>query len=649
MNWSNHITRILLAAVLVILQFPAWAAIPLSPADTTIDAKVEQLLSQMTLEEKVGQMTNIGLTAICKGPFWNDADSLEIDTAKLRYMVQTWHIGSIQGKGKYPPTPEEWYHIIKQIQNYALTETRLGIPVLYGIDGVHGAGYSAGSTFFPQEIACAATWNPEFAYKTAEITSYELKASSTPWNYAPVLDVSCQPLWGRIFETYGEDTYLTTKMGAAYVDGAQQKDLSGNNATAVCLKHFIGYGNPCNGKDRSTAIIPENELRQYYLPPFQEAIKKGALTVMLNSGSVNGIPGHVNSHWINDILKGELGFEGFVISDWDDISKLVDVYQVAANIKEATKLAVMAGMDMCMVPYDESFAANLTELVKEGEVPMERIDDVVRRILKVKFKLGLFSKPYTNPKDYPLFGSDEFAMESYRAASECITLLKNRNDILPLKKGVKIMVTGPVAASLNYLNGAWSRTWSGLEEQYNDTGKLTVLDALIQKAGAPNVRYAAGTTIDSIIDIKEAIKQAKKSDVIVACLGEAPATEKPSDINDLDLPPAQIELVKQLSKTGKPIVIVLLEGRPRVFREAEKLSQAVLMAYLPGQEGGRAIADILFGDVNPSGHLPYTYPRYSGAIWKYNHKASDAMDKNFLLHGFDPQFQFGEGMSYTSF
>ncbi len=639
----------LIVALVLVLQLPVWAATPVSSSDTTIEVKVEQLLARMTLEEKVGQMTNIGLTAICKGPFWNDADSLEIDTAKLRYMLQTWHIGSIQGKGKYPPDRQEWHHLIKQIQDYALTETRLGIPVLYGIDGVHGAGYSAGSTLFPQEIACAATWDPAFAYKTGEITSYELKASSTPWNYAPVLDVSCQPLWGRIFETYGEDTYLTTQMGAAYVEGAQQNDLSGKDATAVCLKHFIGYGNPYNGKDRSTAIIPDNELRQYYLPPFQEAIKKGALTVMLNSGSVNGIPGHVNSRWINGVLKGELGFEGFVISDWDDISKLVDVYQVAANVKEATKLAVMAGMDMCMVPYDESFAKNLTELVNEGQVPMARIDDAVRRILSVKYQLGLFEKPYTNPADYPLFGSEQFAMESYLAASESITLLKNNHGILPLQKGTKIMVTGPVAASLNYLNGAWSRSWSGLEEQYNDTGKLSVLEALVQKAGTKNVRYAAGTSIDTMIDLKDAIKQAKKSDVIIACLGEAPATEKPSDINDLDLPPAQIELVKQLSKTGKPIIIVLLEGRPRVFREAEKLSEAVVMAYLPGQEGGTAIADVLFGDVNPSGHLPYTYPRYSGAIWKYNHKASDAMDRNFSLNGFNPQYQFGEGMSYTTF
>lgn len=649
-NYSyKSLLRIFSLAVTFLMLQSVGFAISYSASDSLIDNKVEELLSKMTTAEKIGQMTNIGLTAICEGEFWNDADSLIIDTAELRYMIDKYHIGSVQGKGKYPLSKEEWHNIIKQIQDFAINETRLGIPVLYGIDGIHGANYTANSVLFPHQIACAATWETDFAKKMGEVTSYELKASSTPWNFSPVLDVSNQPLWGRIFETFGEDTYLASKMGEAYTKGSQGNDISGDFSTAVCLKHFIGYGNPNNGKDRSTAKITENELRQYYLPPFEKSIEAGALTIMLNSGSINGIPGHIDSHMINDILKGELGFDGFIISDWDDISKLVAVYNVAKDVKEATKLAVLAGMDMCMVPYDESFATNLIELVEEGEVPIERINDATRRILKVKFKLGLFEKPYTNPADYPLFGSDKFVEYSYDAAKESLTLLKNESDILPLSKNTKVLVTGPTANSINYLNGAWSRTWSGLGTEYNDEGKLSVLQAIENKMGSKNVFYSPGSGIDEVIEDENVFDLAQKSDVIIACLGENPATEKPSDINQLDLPEAQQQLIKKLSKTGKPIILVLVQGRPRIIREIEKLSKGVIMAYLPGQEGGKAIADIIVGNVNPSGHLPYTYPRYSGSIWKYNHKTSEAVDRNFELNAFQPQYEFGEGLSYTKF
>jgi len=649
-NYSyKSLLRIFSLAVAFLMLQSVGFAINYSASDSLIDNKVEELLSKMTTAEKIGQMTNIGLTAICEGEFWNDADSLIIDTAELRYMIDKYHIGSVQGKGKYPPSKEEWHNIIKQIQDFAINETRLGIPVLYGIDGIHGANYTVSSVLFPHQIACAATWETDFAKKMGEVTSYELKASSTPWNFSPVLDVSNQPLWGRIFETFGEDTYLVSKMGEAYTKGSQGNDISTDFSTAVCLKHFIGYGNPNNGKDRSTAKMTEYELRQYYLPPFKKSIEAGALTIMLNSGSVNGVPGHIDSHMINDVLKGELGFEGFVISDWDDISKLVSVYNVAKDIKEATKLAVMAGMDMCMVPYDESFATNLSILVEEGEVPLERINDATRRILKVKFKLGLFEKPYTNPDDYPLFDSEKFIEYSYDAAKECITLLKNEANILPLSKKTKVLVTGPTANSINYLNGAWSRTWSGLETDYNDDGKLSILEAIEQKLGSKNVYYSQGSDIDKTVEDDNILNLAKKSDVIIACLGENPATEKPSDINQLDLDEAQQQLIKKLSTSGKPIIIVLVQARPRIIREIEKLSQGVIMAYLPGQEGGKAIADIIMGDVNPSGHLPYTYPRYSGSIWNYNHKTSEAVDRNFDLKAFDPQYQFGEGLSYTTF
>jgi len=638
----NYFTSILLIAGLFAIPsfgFP----------QTKTDNHIEKLISQMSLEEKVGQMTNIGLTAVCKGPFWNDTDSLEIDTLKLKKMLLKYHVGSIQNKGKYPPSVYEWHRLISIIQDFQINQSRLKIPVLFGIDGVHGANYTASSTVFPHQIACAATWDPIFAEKTGEVTAYEMRASSIPWNYAPVLDISYQPLWGRIYETYGEDTYLASQMGIAYIKGSQGNDLTNDKKAAVCLKHFIGYGVPYNGKDRSTAIISDLDLKEYFIPPFEEAIRAGAKTIMLNSGSVNGIPGHINHHLITDILKGELGFEGFVISDWDDLSKLVGAHNVARDNKEAAKLAVLAGMDMCMVPYDESFAIHLTELVNEGQVPVERINDAVRRILRVKFELGLFDNPYTNPESYPLFGSKEFSDASYEAAQECITLLKNENGILPLKKTSKILVTGPTSNSINYLNGGWSRTWSGVEENYNDPGKSSVLDAIIEKIGKANVSFAMGSGIDKEIDIDAAVKLAEECDFIIACLGESPATEKPSDIDDLDLPEAQLNLVKELALTGKPIILVLLEGRPRVINEIEGLSQAIIMAYLPGQEGGKAIADVLFGDFNPCGRLPYTYPRYSGSIWKYNHKGADAMDKDFTLKGFQPQFEFGEGLSYTSF
>ena len=611
--------------------------------------RVEALLSKMTIEEKVGQMTNIGLTAITKGPFWNDIDSLEIDPEKIKKMLLEYHIGSIQNKGIYPPSVEEWNRMIAEIQDVAMNKSRMGIPVLMGIDAVHGANYNAGSTLFPHQIACAATWNPKHAEIMGEVTSYEMRASSTPWNYAPVLDVSWQPLWGRIFESFGEDTYLTSEMGEAFIRGSQGDDISDPEKTAVCLKHFIGYGNPYNGKDRSPSIIPFRELKQYYLPPFQAAIEAGAMSIMLNSGSVNGIPGHANHALITKLLKEEMGFQGFTISDWDDISKLVNAHYVAHNEKEAVKMAVMAGMDMCMVPYDESFAVHLTELVKEGSVPMERIDDAVRRILRVKFMLGIFEKPMADPSNYKKFGSQEFADLSYEAACECLTLLKNENNILPLNKKANVLVTGPAYNSINYLNGAWSRTWSGVETDYNDEQKATILEAIVEKIGESNVSSVEGVSFTDDINSDRAYQLAQQSDVIVACLGELPATEKPSDTNELDISRVQTDFIKKLSKSGKPIIVVLLQGRPRVIREIEELSSGVIMAYVPGQEGGNAIADVLFGDYNPCGRLPYTYPRYSGSVWKYNHKGSDEIDAEFGFEAFTPQWEFGEGLSYTTF
>ena len=614
-----------------------------------IEKHIDAILSKMTLEEKAGQMTQIGIPAICEqDSYWDAADTLIIDTLKLRKVLTEDHIGSFLGKSFFPPTRKEYYDMIKQIQDFAINKTRLGIPVVYATDAVHGAHYTAGSTIFPHQITMAASWNPERVEKMAEITAYELRASNSPWNFAPVIDISWQAQWGRIYETFGEDPYLTSVMGSAFVSSAQGDDIADPEKTAVCLKHLIGYGSSLYGKDRKNALIPERYIRQYYLPPFEEAIKQGAKSVMINSGLVNSIPCHVNKFLITDLLKGELGYEGIVISDWGDMQFLSEFHKTAPDHKEAARQMVNAGIDMCMVPYDASFAHYIIELVIEDKISILRIDDAVRRILRFKFELGLFDQPNTHYEDYPDFGSDKFAQESYKSAAEAITLLKNE-DVLPLNNGKKILVTGVAAHSLNYLNGPWTKTWSGQETTYNDNEKNTILEALIEKNGASNTQYIAGTSYDDDINTKEAVKAAKNSDYVIVCLGEQPATERPSDIKELHLPEAQRNLVKALKKTGKPIILVLLEGRTRIISDIVPMADGILMAYYPGHEGGDAIADILFGDVNPSGKLPLTYQKHAAAPMPYIHTVSDRTDNSGGYTDYDPQWPFGFGLSYTNF
>jgi len=610
--------------------------------------EIEILLSQMSLREKAGQMTNISLMAVAEGEFWMKRDTVVLDTAKMRVLLVEKGVGSVQNLGSYPFTVEEWNMHIQTLQQYVMENTDLQIPILYGIDAVHGANYSAGSTLFPHQLALASTRNRALAEETGRITSYEMMACNIPWNYAPVLDVSKQPIWGRIFETFGEDTYITSEMGAAFVRGSQGKDLSDPYTTAVCLKHFIGYGTPFNGKDRSPAYIPENYLRELYIPPFQKAIDQGALTVMINSGSVNGIPSHADQVLITDILKGELGFQGFTISDWEDVVNLYKTHQVARDEREAVKLAVNAGLDMCMEPYDASFADLLVDLVDSGEVSMDRVNDAVRRILKVKKKLGLFEKLQTKA-DYSLYGSEEHAQKAYEAAVETVCLLKNENSVLPLNPNRKYLITGVGANSLNYLNGAWSRSWSGRTTEFNDEEKLTIYEAVENIVGSENLTYVEGTDYDNDINTSKAVQAARSADMVIVCLGEIPATEKPSDIDDLMFPEAQLQLVKELSKTGKPIVLVILEARPRIIRPIDPLVDGICVSFLPGHEGGRALADVLFGKQNPSGKLPVTYPRYSNSIWTYDHTKADKRDAGFGFDGFKPQYEFGHGLSYTSF
>lgn len=617
--------------------------------DQLIHHKVDSLLLEMTLEEKVGQMLNIGLPALLKGPFYTYRDTLIFDTVKVNELLVKYKAGSVQNLGNYPLSTNHWRKYIQYIQHVVKSNTRLGIPVLYGIDAVHGANYTEGSVMFPHQINLAAGFNTEYAKTVGEITAYELRASGIPWNYAPVLDVARHPMWGRIFESFGEDTYLTTQMGMAMLKGMQGHNTADKNHVVACAKHFLGYGASYNGKDRAPVIMPENYLRQVLLPPFKQAIDNGLLSIMVSSGAMNGVPSHIDKELLTGLLKDELGFKGVLISDWGDIDNLHSVHKVAKNEREAVKLSVLAGIDICMEPYDASFAKHLIDLVNNNEVPMSRINDAVTRILYLKYKAGIFDQLFYGETTYSNFGSKQSDSINRVIASESITLLKNENDFLPLSKHQKILVTGVAANSINYLNGGWSRTWAGQDTSYNDKDKLSIYQALKAATKSSNVVFAQGTGYTDGNYINQAIRKARGVDAIVVCVGEKPATEKPSDINELDLPEIQQKLVKELAKTGKPIVLIMVQGRPRIIREIEPLTQSIVMAYLPGNEGGLAIADVLFGDVNPSGKLPYTYPRYSGSLWTYDHLLSDERDVNFGLNGFTPQYEFGHGLSYTRF
>jgi len=612
-------------------------------------AFADSLLSLLTLEEKVGQMTNLSLMAIAEGEFWARRDTVILSPEKMKLYLDSFKVGSIQNLGTYPFSPDEWRQNIQIIQDYVEKNTEHQIPVLYGIDAVHGANYSAGSTLFPHQIGIAASRSREVASEIARVTSYEMRASGIPWNYAPVLDVTKKPLWGRTFETFGEDTYISSELGVAMINGGGADSLTSPYSSLACLKHFLGYGAPHNGKDRAAVYLPERIVYQDYLPPFVEAIEAGALTVMVSSNSLNGVASHADKDLLTHLLKEDLGFKGFVISDWNDIDNLIKTHQVARDEREAVKISVNAGLDMCMEPYDASFATHLMDLVNDGEVPESRVDDAVRRILYVKHKVGLFDEIQSDPDLYPKYGGEDFDEIARQTAVETVTLLKNENNSLPISKSEKILLTGYGSHSLNCLNGAWSRTWSGQDTTFNDWEKLTIKEALEAKAGTGNIDWAVGAEYDMELNVSEAVNKAKRSDRIVAVLSELPSTEKPSDIDELDFPEAQINLIEELAKTGKPITLVLLEGRPRLIREIEPLVESIILAYLPGNEGGRAIADILYGDENPSGKLPFTYPRYSGSIWSYDHAKADVRDKGFGFEAYDPQFPFGHGLSYTDF
>ncbi|WP_211093193.1 glycoside hydrolase family 3 N-terminal domain-containing protein [Flammeovirga agarivorans] len=627
------------------------------------EEKARQIVQKLTLEEKVGQMTQITLDVITKGKNAFESDEpLSLDAKLVKEAIAKYKVGSVLNTANNRArTPEKWNEVITMLQKESMSE--IGVPLLYGVDAIHGTTYTAGATFFPQQIGMAATWNPELNRIGSEICAYETRASSIPWTFSPVLDMGRNPAWPRIWETYGEDVYLTSVMGAAAVDGYEGKnnDLTNKNAVASCIKHFVAYGAEKSGKDRTPTYLPEIELREHYLPSYKAAIDAGSHTIMINSGIINGIPVHANYKILTTLLKEELGFKGLVVTDWADIENIHNRDKVSATHKEAVKLAINAGIDMAMVPYNYNFTTNLIELVNEGEVSMERIDDAVTRIVQVKLALNLFDKPYTDIKDYPDFGSKKHEDAAYKAASESITLLKNNKNILPLPKNAKVLVTGPNANSMRTLNGGWSYSWQG-EKVHEFTDKYnTILKSIQNKLGKSNVKYAAGLEYvndgqyfeEQNINIQEAVNAAKGVDYIVLCIGENTYTEAPGNLDDLYISKNQEALTEALAKTGKPIIMVLNEGRPRLISNIEPLAKGVIHTYLPGNFGGDALADILVGEVNPSGKLPYTYPKYPNALTTYDHKPSESSEKMEGMYDYvgstSIQYPFGYGLSYTDF
>lgn len=612
----------------------------------TIYEEIDKLISKMTIEEKVGQMTQITIQVVAKNRGWVD-QQFEVDPVKLEEAITKYHVGSILNVYDAALSLKEWNELIKKIQDIAIRKTRLKIPVLYGIDAIHGANYIKEATLFPHAIAMAAARDPELVRKSAEITAKEIRAAGIPWNFNPVLDVGRHQAWPRLFETFGEDPYLASVMGVEYVRGMQGKGdgLIPPEKAAACLKHYVGYSFPFSGKDRTPAYIPDNMMREIFLLPFKKAVEAGALTVMVNSAEVNGIPGHANSYLLTDVLKKEFGFKGLVVSDWRDILNLYDRDHVAGSPREAVKMAVMAGIDMSMVPYDYSFYNDLLALVRDGEVPISRIDDAVRRILYVKFRLGLFENPYPVKKLIPEVQSKEAVRLSYEAAARAITLLENKNGVLPLQAESRILVSGPTANLRKVLNGGWSYTWQGNEEELYPTHFRTIKEALMDKLGTEKVLYYSED---------ELMKQhpadlADKADAVVLCLGEMPYCETPGNINDLALPKEQYDLVKYARKINKPVILVLVEGRPRLITPVVDLADGILLAYLPGPMGSKAIADVLFGDINPSGKLPYTYPGAANDLINYDYKwlSSNSSDDNRDKQ--NPLYPFGYGLSYTTF
>jgi beta-glucosidase len=627
--------------------------------EKSVEERINLLMANMSIEEKIGQTCQITLDAVLKiDGFGKILEPIQIDEVKLNEAVIKYHVGSILNVSSHTLTLSEWKTIHEKINNLYLKK-QLKIPIIYGIDAIHGVNYTQGATLFPHEIGLAATWNRETLKKVATITASEMRASGIRWNFSPVLDLGRQPLWSRYFETLGEDPFLASELGKQFILGYQGNQSKIEHTHVVsCLKHFVGYSMPQSGRDRTPAWIPEKYMSELYLPPFKAAIEAGALTVMVNSGSVNGIPGHANYNLLTSVLKQKWGFKGFVVSDWEDFSLLQTVHQTAGSYKEAIAQAIQAGVDMSMVPTSplyKEYCREFKQAFTEKLIDSTRINDAVRRILRVKFYAGLFDQTTKEKLENYAFSTPSFKKEAENAVLESITLLKNKNNILPLNPNTKILITGPTANSLNVLNGAWTHTWQGTDTTYNTPRAMSILDAF--KSKNPTISYVKGAVNEykdgwessRILDTIKLKEEASKIDVILLCLGELPGTEKPGDIRDLNLPEAQLQLAKCAIKTGKPVIALLVEGRPRTLHSIVEGLDAIIQLYLPGDYGGIACAKIVYGDENPCGKLPYTYPKYSGIIEHYDHPMSVEKSKTNEWNGFDPEWEFGHGLSYTTF
>lgn len=634
---------------------------PAIPSNSEFESRVKEIVSKMSLEDKVGQMCEVTMDLVQVDTLVNG--EVQLDAVKVDSIFNKYRVGSVLNVPMgFAQTPEAWYRIISGLQDASMQA--IGVPQITGVDQNHGSTYTMGGTLFPQEINMAASFNRELVKEGAKITAYEARACDIPWVYNPVMDLGRNPVWPRIWESFGEDPYINGAMAVEMVKGYQGEDPNhvGPLNVASCLKHYMAYGNPTSGKDRTPASISLVDLREKYFHPYKEAIRAGALSVMVNSGIVNGLPFHANYEMLTGWLKEGLNWDGMIVTDWADIHNLWNRDKIAHDYKEAIMLSINAGVDMSMTPYDVQFCTLLKELVDEGKVKMSRIDDAVSRIIRLKLRLGLFETPNTNPKDYPLFGSAEHAASALEMALQSEVLLKNDNNLLPLQKGKKILVTGPNANSMRSLNGGWSYTWQGSEDpkfhdQYN-----TIYEAMVNEFGADKVVFEAGMdytpaygqfeTVENV-RIEKAVAAARGVDVIVACVGENSYTETVGNTNDLTLPASQIELVKALAKTGKPIVLVLNEGRPRIVRDIEPLAGAVVDIMLPGNYGGDALAKLLSGEKNFSGKLPITYPKWINALSTYDHKPGEKTATMAGAYDYssdvDVQWPFGYGLSYTTF
>ena len=654
---KNVLTLALLTAATIML-----AQRPAIPRDVALEAKIEKQLARMTLDEKVGQMLELNLDIMGQ----RDANGQwQLNEQMLDTTIQKYKIGSIlNAPATRAASVEQWQKWIRLIQQKSIQYT--GIPDVYGLDHNHGVTYTQGGTLFPQPINLGASFNTELAREMAEVTAYESRAANCPWVYNPVVDLGRDPRWPRIWESFGEDAVVNSKMVVAEIKGYQGDNPNhlGRYHVGTSTKHYMAYGAPWTGKDRTPAYVSPQMLREKYFEPFRQAAMAGTLTMMVNSASINGVPVHASYELLTKWLKEDLQWDGMLVTDWADINNLFQREHVAKDKKDAIRLAINAGIDMSMDPYSVDFCILLKELVQEGKVPMSRIDDAVRRILRLKYRLGLFDEPNTGGKGYEKFGSQEFAQKSLRAAEESIVLLKNEGSILPLapaSQQKKILLTGPNANQMRCLHGGWSYTWQGsgaedLAAKYN-----TIYEALCNKYGKGNIILEQGVTYnergqyyeENEPQIERAVSAAQQADIIIACIGENSYTETPGNLNDLWLSENQRNLVKALAKTGKPVILVLNEGRPRLIADIEPLAKAVLHIFLPGNYGADALANLLSGEANFSAKMPYTYPREINSLNTYDYKVSEEVGTMAGAYNYDAkvslQWPFGYGLSYTTF